>query len=198
MKKTLFIIGLIVTVFAQSIHAQDASESKFSYGVLFMTGGRYDNLRRCAATSPGTKGGPIADVMFITKYKVNSNHYLTFNLPVFRPIMFGVAFKMLQFEPEFTYEYSKNINEKINFVTGPGLGISFHYGPDYQSQLRDLNNSFFAIGPFFSWQTGFAFKRDGIVKSSASIKAFYVPLFAKDRSMGTVLGGALHYTLYFN
>ena len=197
MKRALTIIGLLIFGLVQPINAQDVSEPKFSHGVLFMAGGRYDNLRRCAATPAGTKGGPIADIMFITKYKLNSNHNLLFNLPVFRPILFGLAFKMLQFEPEFIYEYSKVVNEKINLITGPGLGVSIHYGPDYQSELRDMDKSFFAIGPFFSWQTGLAFKRDGIVKSSASIKAFYVPLLAKDRSVGTVLGGALLYTIYF-
>jgi hypothetical protein len=196
MKKILILIGILIGL-ALSIQAQDNTESKFSHGVLFMAGGRYDNLRRCAATPAGTKGGPIADVMYITKYKFNGNHSLAFNLPLFRPILFGIAFKMLQFEPEFTYEFSKVVSEKLDLITGPGLGVSFHYGPDYQSQLRDLKNSFFAIGPFFSWQTGIAFKKEGKIRSSASIKAFYVPLFAKDRSTGTVLGGALLYSLYF-
>ena len=191
----LFICALMS--FAQLNYGQTSTESKFSHGILFMAGGRYDNFRRCAATSAGTKGGPIADVMLITKYKLNSNHAIAFNLPVFRPILFGLAFKMLQFEPEFIYEYSKTVNEKIDIITGPGLGVSFHYGPDYKSKLRDLSNSFFAIGPFFSWQTGIAFKKEGKVRSTASIKAFYVPLFAKDKTTGTVLGGALLYSLYF-
>jgi len=41
-----------------------------------------------------------------------------------------------------------------------------------------------------------SFKREGVVKSVVGLKAFYVPLFAKDRSPGTVLGGALLYTYY--
>jgi len=195
MKKTILFIGVLLGL-SQIVYGQNSSESRFSHGVLFMAGGRYDNLRRCAATPAGTKGGPIADIILVTKYKLNDNHALTFNLPLMRPVLFGLAFKMLQFEPEFTFEYNKAINEKINFITGPGLGVSFHYGPDYQSKLRDLNNSFFAIGPFISWQTGFAFKKEGRVRSSAGLKAFYVPLFAKDRT-GNVLGGALLYTIYF-
>ena len=103
----VLLVGLIPTVYSQ-----DKSESKFSHGILFMAGGRYDNFRRCAATSAGTKGGPIADIMIVTKYKIDANHALTFDLPLFRPILFGLAFKMLQFEPQFTYEYSKTLNEK--------------------------------------------------------------------------------------
>ncbi len=195
--KNFIISSLILLTLTPFTYGQNSTEKKITYGILFMAGGRYDNFRRCAATSQGTKGGPIADIMFVSKYKIDNNHAITFNLPVFRPILFGIAFKMLQFEPEFTYEYSKTINDRVNFITGPGLGVSFHYGPDYKSKLKDLNASFFAIGPYFSWQNGFAFKRDGVVKSFAGISAFYVPLFAKDRDAGTVLGGALLYTIYF-
>ncbi len=188
----------ILTGLNQTINSQVLSEGKFSYGVLLLAGGRYDNFRRCAATPAGTKGGPIADVMFITRYKLNENHSIVFDLPVMRPLLFGFAFKMLQFEPEFTFEYQKLLNEKLNFITGPGIGLSFHYGPDYKSELKDLKNSFFALGPFFSWNTGLVFKRDSKLKSTAGLKAFYVPLFARDRSTGTVLGGALFYSIYFH
>jgi hypothetical protein len=196
MKKTILFFSFYLFT-GLVLFGQDSSESKFSHGILFMAGGRYDNLRRCAATSAGTKGGPIADVMLVTKYKLNSNHSLAFNLPLFRPILFGIAFKMLQFEPEFAFEYSKQISEKTDLITGPGLGISFNYGPDYKSKLRDLSNSFFSVGPFISGQVGFAFKKEGKVRSSTALKAFYVPLFAKNRTTGTVLGGSLLYTIYF-
>ncbi|MFH0758119.1 MAG: hypothetical protein V2B15_12600, partial [Bacteroidota bacterium] len=106
------------------------------------------------------------------------------------------AFKMLQFEPEMTLECNKLISERINLVTGPGVGISFHYGPDYTSDLDNRGPSFFAVGPLFSWQTGIAFKKEGVVKSVVGLKAFYVPFFAKDRSPGTVLGGALLFAHY--
>ncbi len=196
MNKLLFFVAFL-TGFNITLTGQVVSESKISHGILFMAGGRYDNLRRCAATSAGTKGGPIADIMFISRYKLNENQTLSFNLPVMRPVLFGIAFKMLQFEPEFTLECKKSLNERIDLLTGPGLGVSFHYGPDYKSELRDLKNSFFAIGPLFSWQAGFAFKKEGMIKSSAGLKTFYVPLFAKERSTGTVLGGALFYSMYF-
>lgn len=196
MKKTMLVISVIISLI-QGIYGQNSDKSKISHGILFMAGGRYDNLRMCVASPAGAKGGPIADIMFITKHKLNENYSLTFNLPLMRPILFGLAFKMLQFEPEVTLEFNKLINEKIDLVTGPGIGISFHYGPDYKSNLSNPGKSFFAMGPLFSWQTGIAFKKEGVVKSVAGLKAFYIPLFAKDRSSGTVLGGALLYTFYF-
>lgn len=197
MKKFMVFVLVLIGV-VPFVNGQETSVNKYYHGILFMAGGRYDNLRRCAATSAGTKGGPIADIMFVSKKKLSDKYSLAFNLPVMRPILFASAFKMLQFEPEFMLEYTKSINEKYNLVMGPGLGASFHYGPDYKSKLRDMSSSFFAVGPFFSWQTGIAFKKEGKVKSSAELKAFYVPLFAKDRTTGTVLGGALLYTIYFN
>lgn len=196
MKKTILVISILICL-TQIIYGQNSSEKNNSYGVLFMTGGRYDNLRMCVASPAGAKGGPMADIMFITKHKLTENRSLTFNLPIMRPVLFGLAFKMLQFEPEVILEHNKFVNEKIGLVYGPGMGVSFHYGPDYKSNLTNTGKSFFAIGPFLSWQTGFAFKKAGIVKSVAGLKAFYVPLFAKDRSPGTVLGGALLYTYYF-
>ena len=195
--KTIILALSILISLIQSIYGQDSDKSKNSYGLLFMAGGRYDNYRMCVASPAGIKGGSTADIMFITKHRLNNSHSLTFNLPIMRPVLFGLAFKMLQFEPELTIEYNKIINGKINLVTGPGIGISFHYGPDYKSDLSNRGVSFFAMGPLLSYQTGIEFKKQTIVKSVAGLKAFYVPLFAKDRALGTVLGGALIYTFYF-
>ncbi len=195
MRKTLLCIGLLISL-VQGIIGQNSELKKNTHAVLFMAGGRYDNLRMCVASPAGAKGGTMADIMFIKKHKLNENHSLSFNLPVMRPILFGLSFKMLQFEPELTLEYNKLINEKIDFVMGPGLGISFHYGPDYTSDLSNRSKSFFAMGPFLSWQTGIAFKKEANVKNLAGLKAFYAPLFSKDRATGTVIGGALVYTIY--
>jgi hypothetical protein len=194
-KTTMLVFGILAGII-QSVYGQDSDKNQNSYGILFMAGGRYDNYRMCVASPAGVKGGTMADIMFVTKHRLNDHRSITFNLPVMRPVLFGLAFKMLQFEPEITLEYNQLISEKIDLVTGPGMGISFHYGPDYQSDLDNLGPSFFAMGPLFSWQTGLAFKKEGVVKSVLGLKAFYVPLFAKDRSPGTVLGGALLYTYY--
>jgi hypothetical protein len=34
------------------------------------------------------------------------------NLPVMRPILFAAAFEMLQFEPEFTFQYRSRDNDR--------------------------------------------------------------------------------------
>lgn len=196
MKTTILILSILISLI-QGVYGQNSDTSKNSYGILFMAGGRYDDLRMCVASPAGEKVGAIADIMLITKHRLNENHSLTFNLPLMRPILFGLAFNMLQFEPEVTLEYNKLINEKIDLVTGPGIGVSLHYGPDYKSNQSNPGKSFFAMGPFLSWQAGIAFKKEGVIKSVAGLKAFYVPLFAKDRSAGTVIGGALLYTFYF-
>lgn len=191
----MLVIG-ILTGFFQALYGQNPVLKKTTHGILFMAGGRYDNLRMCVGSPAGVKGGPVADIMLIIKHPLDENHSITVNLPLMRPILFGLAFKMLQFEPEATIEYNKFLFENIDLITGPGIGISFHYGPDYQSSLSDRGESFFAMGPFLSWQTGIAHKKEGSIKSAAGLKAFFVPLFAKDRSSGTVLGGTLLYTYY--
>lgn len=196
MKKTILLLSILLSLIP-SIYGQDSEKSKNSYGILFMAGGRYDNYRMCVASPAGAKGGPIADIMLITKHRLNDRYSLTFNLPILRPVLFALAFNMLQFEPELTLEYNKFINEKTNLITGPGIGISFHYGPDYKSDRTNPTESFFAIGPLLSWKIGIEFKKDAVAKSVLGIKAFYAPLFAKDRPSGTVLGGALFYTYYF-
>jgi len=113
-----------------------------------------------------------------------------------RPLLFGLAFQMLQFEPEFTFQYRKLLKDSKAVLTGPGLGVSLNYGPDYKSDLKNKGDSFFAVGSFISWQFGLEFK--GHQKTRvAGIRAFYVPLFAKDHPDGTVLGGALKYSVYF-
>ena len=89
--KNFIISSLILLTLTPFTYGQTSTEKKITHGILFMAGGRYDNFRRCAATSQGTKGGPIADIMFVSKYKIDNNHAITFNLPVFRPILFGLS-----------------------------------------------------------------------------------------------------------
>ncbi|MBN2813934.1 MAG: hypothetical protein JXQ80_07635, partial [Bacteroidales bacterium] len=144
----------------------------------------------------GVKGGSVADIMFLTKYTFSEKYAVTFNLPVMRPLLFGLAFQMLQFEPAFTFQYSKVLNDSKSLLTGPGLGVSLNYGPDYKSDLKNRGVSFFAAGPFISWQVGLEFS--GSQKTRVvGIRAFYVPLSAKNHPDGKVLGGALEYSVYF-
>ena len=123
--------ALLVFLYVESSLSAEAKD--VSFGIHFMVGGRYDNIRMCVASPAGKKGGPIADIMFDTKFRVNDNLSIAFNLPVMRPILFAAAFKMLQFEPQFSFEFRKNIKDDKDLIIGPGLGASFHYGPDYKS-----------------------------------------------------------------
>jgi len=191
--RKLIMAGLTALVLLYSFQAYAGESRSVSFGISVMLGGRYDNMRMCVATPAGIKGGPIADILLDTRFFVNDNLSIAVNLPVMRPILFAAAFKMLQFEPEVTFEFKKNITEDIDIVYGPGLGLSFHYGPDYRSDSKDRSKSFFAMGPFISGLFGFQFAGNSGNNKLIGIRAFYVPLFSgdSDLSPGTVLGGAL-------
>lgn len=195
MKRILVVAGLILA-FITGILAQETVEKGFSFGILYMAGARYDNVRMCVATGGGVKGGPVADIMFLTKYTFTKKSSVMFNLPVMRPLLFGLAFQMLQFEPEFTFQYRKVLNDDKALFTGPGLGVSLNYGPDYRSDLKNKGDPFFAAGPLISWQSGLEFK--GHQKTRVLwLRAFYVPLSSKAYRDGTVIGLALEYSLFF-
>ena len=70
-----------------------------------MAGGRYGDMRMCVGSGAGVKGGSIADVMLLFKQNIKPNVDLAFELSVMRPILFGVAFKLLQFEPQVSVEF---------------------------------------------------------------------------------------------
>lgn len=196
MVKHLFVLSGLMLIFISGSLAQETTKGGLSYGILYMAGGRYDDVRMCVASAAGVKGGPMADIMFLTKYTFSEKSALTFNLPVMRPLLFGLAFQMLQFEPEFTFQYRKVLNDSKALLTGPGLGVSLNYGPDYKSDLKNRGDSFFAAGPFISWQFGLEFR--GSQKTRvAGIRVFYIPLTAKEHSDGIVLGGALEYSVCF-
>jgi hypothetical protein len=192
MEKTGLVI-LLSLVISGGISAPAIGNEGFSTGARFMAGGRYDNLRMCVATDAGVKGGPMADIQLALKYTVSREYSVTFNLPVMRPVLFWTAFDMLQFEPEFTFDYRKPLGGKISFTTGPGLGVSLHYGPDYRSDLDNRGDDFFAAGPYISYMCGLVFESG----STLGLRAIYVPLFSEEHSTGTVLGAALEYTVFF-
>lgn len=191
----VLILGILFLV----LSAYADGNKKYAVGFNVMVGGRYDNLRMCVATPAGKKGGPIADIMVNTRFYLNDQTAIGFKLPVMRPILFGIAFKMLQFEPEFIFEYTTTEGDKTNFVLGSGLGASFHYGPDYTTEKEQTNREdFFAAGPFVSGFMGLNFNNQQDKNRLVGIRAFYVPLFTKERTTGTVLGGALegHFDLF--
>lgn len=192
MKYNLSLMGILVTcLFIFSVFSDDTKT--VSVGIKVMFGGRYDNMRMCVASDSGVKGGIIADVMLLTRFKLNTNTSLTFELPVMRPILFAAAFKMLQFEPQFTFEFTKKIHNDVHVIFGPGLGISFHYGPDYHSDKKNRGDSFFAAGPLVSGLCGLEFNSSKDKKRRLGLRAFYIPLFSGKSTLspGTVLGGVI-------
>jgi len=171
--------------------------SPFSFGITYMAGIRYDDVRMCVATDAGVKGGPIGDIQFTTTYTFTPEYALTFNLPFGRPLLFASAFDMLQFEPEFTFEYRIHLENERVMVLGPGLGISLNHGPGYEADLDNRGEEFFASGPFISGLIGWEFTDAEDKKRIIGIRAFYVPLNADDHPDGRSYGAALEYTVYF-
>lgn len=176
MKNKIFIILLIsVSLFA---------ENSTRIGIKFIIGGRYDDMRMCVSSDRGTKGGMIADVMLTVDQEIDNNSMISFELPVMRPILFATAFKMLQFEPQFTYTYTED-----DILISGGAGMSFHYGPDYNSDLKNRGPSFFALGPLLSASLLLNTDQED-TELYNGLKAFYVRLYSKESefSPGTVLG----------
>ncbi|HLV30166.1 MAG TPA: hypothetical protein VKY57_01225 [Chitinispirillaceae bacterium] len=180
---------IIILLFALAINADNPD---ISLGINFMLGARYDNLRMCVASPAGAKGGPVADIMFNTRIRLDEKNSVGFKLPVMRPILFAVAFKMVQFEPEFIYEHKFTLKDDLNFVLGPGLGISLHYGPDYKTERNSENPAkFFAAGPFISNLFAVNY-RNNSKDRLLGLRTFYAPLFSENKT-GTVLGAALEW-----
>jgi len=188
MKKDLFVFACLV-ILTGSLAAGEGPA--LTYGIHAIAGGRYDDVRMCVGSPAGVKGGPIMDVYLDVALRTGANTKLVFNLPVMRPVLFGAAFGMLQFEPQVTLEYTPAGSA---FVFGGGLGTVFHYGPDYKSSPDDRGEDFFALGPLVSLSIG---RRMGAEKGywQPGAKVFYSPLFSADQNLGWVLGAALelHY-----
>jgi hypothetical protein len=189
-KYTIILFFLIIQVLALS--ARDNPSVVIGFHLL--AGGRYDDVRMCVGSPKGVKGGPIMDVYVDIRFPLTDNDFLTLNIPVMRPILFGAAFKMLQFEPQLTYEHRFDNGDKPGLVLGAGLGVVFHYGPDYNSSPENTGPSFFAMGPLISGSAGILLEG----KSGnwiPGLKAFYSPLFSPDYRTGHIFGGGLelHY-----
>ena len=190
MKKYLLFIFLLSGLFAQT----DIRLSK-SFGFMVMGGGRYDDLRMCVGSPAGVKGGPIADIMFVTQFKTDNDKLMSLNIPIFRPILFGTAFKLLQFEPELNWENKSTLKNGNTLIYGLGVGLSFHYGPDYESDLDNRGEDFFAVGPMLNYSLGIVL--DSESRKKLALKAFYIPLFGENENNGTVVGASFQYYYLF-
>ncbi|ERP39039.1 hypothetical protein [Chitinivibrio alkaliphilus] len=156
-------------------------------------GVRYDDMRMCVATDSGVAGGPMADIAVTAGYEISGDKLLRLSVPLMRPLLFGLRFDMVQFEPDITLEYYRNVDESLKRYFGPGAGVSLHYGPDYSSGTGDdRGDDFWAVGPYFSFVKGVKFIDSN---SSLGLRGAYTPLVPldSDRSVGTVLSIAIEY-----
>ncbi|MCP4678575.1 MAG: hypothetical protein GY854_24300 [Deltaproteobacteria bacterium] len=166
-------------------------------GLKVSAGGRYDDVRMCVGSPKGVKGGPALDVSFFIETGVSQRMSVSINVPVMRPILFGAAFKMLQFEPEATLIFRVPRDGNFDVVVGPSLGVTLHYGPDYQSGRsgEERGPSFFALGPRIGGYLGLDFKRPGeTFNFQLGLRPYVTPLFSIDSPedhRGVVVGGLM-------
>ncbi|GAB1456847.1 hypothetical protein MASR2M48_21550 [Spirochaetota bacterium] len=185
----LFLLAMIVLT--NGVSAQD--ERGVSFGIHILAGGRYDNVRMCAASPAGVPGGPIGELYFDVLIPVSERGTVAFNIPLFRPIMFALAFDMLQLEPLVMYEYM--LGEEgagMRPLIGGGLGMILHYGPDYNTSANEPGEPFFSVGPLFNGFFGLTLGESNL---SAGIKGFYSPLFTRAKALAPLQGVAWSYTI---
>lgn len=194
---SFFILLLVWTLFPVGECAAEpaASSDEFVVGFKVRFGGRYDDVRMCVASDPGTKGGIAADVSLFMDFGVNADWFIHVDLPVFRPILFAVAFDMLQFEPSVGAHRRISTGGDVDVIVGPTLGVSLHYGPDYRSGKSgaDRGPSFFAMGPTFGGYFGLDFLRRGKpFNFQLGVTPYVTPLFGiadEENHRGVVIGG---------
>jgi hypothetical protein len=180
------------------------SENTVTFGIKISAGGRHDDVRMCVATAAGSKLGPAMDVSFVTAFGLGDDLVLSLNVPVLRPLLFAAKFDMLQFEPDITLKFVAKQGERRDLVAGPSLGVSLHYGPDFQSELEgDLRGpSFFALGPRVGAYVGVNFKRPSeSFGFELGISPYVTPLFSvndPEAHRGRVVGGSLDALFRFN
>lgn len=196
------VLGLVFST--RDIAAQENTGNKpFVIGAKLRAGGRFDNVRMCVASPAGTKGGPAADISLSTEVALSDTISLEIDLPVFRPILFASAFKMLQFEPSVTLKFRKTGAGRVDLIGGPTLGLSLHDGPDYKSASsgKDRRDSFFAMGPIIGGYVGLDFKRHGErFNFQLGLTPYVIPLFGVNDAQnhrGVVVGGLLDFQFRF-
>ena len=166
-------------------------------GLMVSAGGRYDDVRMCVATGAGVKGGLALDISFFVEVPVAERTSVVVNVPVMRPILFGAAFDMLQFEPEARVVYRATTEGSTDFLVGPSLGIILHYGPDYRSAGSGDGRrpSFFAIGPRLGAYLGLDFERpDHPFNFQLGLHPYVSPLFSvgdPEEHRGWIVGAML-------
>jgi len=193
----MFVFSTAFLSLTKEVEAQAVVEDQVIFGIAVRAGGRYDNVRMCVASPSGVKGGPALDISFFTEIGVSKDMSVSINIPIMRPILFGAAFGMLQFEPEVSLKFRVEREGKTDIILGPSLGITLHYGPDYKSgsSANDRGKSFFALGPRVGGYLGLDFKRPGeVFNFQLGLSPYITPLFSvsdPDDHRGVVIGGIL-------
>lgn len=168
-------LGLSLPVSALAGTTPDAA-----YGVNIRMGGRFDNMRMCVATPEGFEAGPMADISLYTELGLGDKLALNFTLPIFRPVFFGAAFRMLQLEPDFALLYRVSGSGNADWVFGPTAGVSLHFGPDNLSSAANRGIEFFAWGPVGGVYLGRAVDRDkGTMDLEYGLGVNATPMFAE-------------------
>jgi hypothetical protein len=186
------------------VGADDDANDPALFGFKIRFGGRYDNVRKCVASTTGTKGGIAADISAFAEFPTGKGTQLHIDLPVMRPILFAAAFHMLQFEPTVALRFIDTSDNKIGWVAGPALGVSLHYGPDYNSEASGSGRtaSFFAMGPIVGAYAGLDFRRPGEqFNFQLGLSPYVIPLFGindPQNHRGIVIGGLLDGSFIFN
>lgn len=198
---SVFLLSILLPGIATA--QSDTLKNSFVFGVKVRAGGRYDNVRMCVGSPAGVKGGPAADVSFFMEFGMAGNKALQVDIPLFRPILFAASFDMLQFEPSVILRYRRLMAGNTDFIAGPSLGVSLHYGPDYKSESSGENRteSFFAMGPIIGGYFGFEFKRqDKALNIELGVSPYVTPLFSINDPLnhsGVVIGGTLDLSFRF-
>ncbi len=197
-------ILLTATIWNADAEAQTPGDGEVVLGVQLRIGGRYDNVRMCVASPAGSQGGPAADISFFVEVGLTETMSIAVNIPVFRPVLFGAAFGMLQLEPDVTLRFRVPREGRADFIYGPSLGLSLHYGRSYHSGLGDeaRGPSFFAAGPVFGFYLGADFVRpDERFNFQLGFRPYITPLIPTgeaDVDTGIVVGGTVDGVFRFN
>ena len=110
------IVAVLLLVIAPA--AEAVAGKGFVWGVKASAGGRYDDVRMCIATDPGVKGGAAAEIALLAEVGLVEGVSATIHLPFMRPLLFGFAFEMLQFEPDVFLNFRHGLSAR-----GIGQGI---------------------------------------------------------------------------
>jgi hypothetical protein len=204
-RNTAFIITVLSLALSSSkVWADATTNDRMNFGFKIRIGGRYDNVRKCVASKTGTKGGIAADISAFTEFPAGNGALVHIDFPVMRPVLFAAAFHMLQFEPSVALKFADKSSNKVGWVAGPALGVSLHYGPDYNSETSGSGRtpSFFAMGPIVGAYAGMDFRRPGeTFNFQLGISPYATPLFGirdPKNHRGIVIGGLVDGSFCFS